>query len=448
MGGYKNHALAELIAESGRTRAAIARQVVHMGQTEHGVRFCYDYRSIGRWLQGAVPEPPAPDVLAMVFRRLLNRQITVQDLGFDHGDMTQRSLIFPTSPAISVDAATELWRATVERRRFLQGSTFASIFAVEAAIDWRDLPDSAPLTKTGGTLQVTTADVARLHQAYGEFARLDHLHGGGYALNWLQQYLDAEVTPLLRGRYTDPVGRDLFQAAATLTDMAGWMAMDAGSQGLAQRNYTQAAALARHAGDTAYSAYTIGNLATQALLVGQARTAVRLARTARNGGGRAVTATLAARILTTEARAHALGGDKHETYRALRLADQAMAQANPSDDPNWLGTFSPAHYAGSVMHALRDLGDYGAAERHAVAAMNLPSANIRTRALHAVLHASVLTGHGDLDGAVEIAAKARRAAHDLKSQRLNLRLRELHDRLAAHRGQRVVADYLEGSNTL
>ncbi|GAA0827801.1 hypothetical protein ACFQVD_36250 [Streptosporangium amethystogenes subsp. fukuiense] len=49
-----NHELDALIVECGLSHAALARQVVHLGATEHGLRLAYDYRSVGRWLRGAV----------------------------------------------------------------------------------------------------------------------------------------------------------------------------------------------------------------------------------------------------------------------------------------------------------------------------------------------------------------------------------------------------------
>lgn len=438
-----NHELDALIKESGLAHAALARQIARLGGAEFGLRLAYDYRSVGRWLGGAVPEPPVPALLATVLTRLLGRTVTVHQLGFDRGDMIRRSLIVPISPAVTVETVTELWRASVERRRFLQGSSFVTALAIEAALDWRDTPARASTERGTGSPTITNADIARLQQARNEFRHLDHIHGGGYALTWLEEYLHAEVAPLLRGRYSDSVGGDLFVIAATLTNMAGWMAMDVGQQGLAQRFYTQAAGLAKHAGDSAYGAYVLGNLATQALFLGQTRTAVRLARTARNAGGRAITPTLTARITVTEARAHALIGDVHETYRALQIADRAMARSNPAHDPDWLGVFTPAHYSGSVMHALRDLGNAEAAAHHAPSAMDLPETNARTRALHAVLHATVLSERGELDGAIELARPIQQASAGIKSRRLDRRLDEFAERLAPHRDSSAVADYLE-----
>jgi hypothetical protein len=94
------------------------------------------------------------------------------------------------------------------------------------------------------------------------------------------------------------------------------------------------------------------------------------------------------------------------------------------------------------MHALRDLGRYEQAASYAADALDLPPQNVRTRALHTVLLASVLTGKGDLDGATETARKVRVTATTIKSTRLDRRLNEFAARLAPHRAASVVADYL------
>ncbi|GAA3759573.1 hypothetical protein GCM10022225_51310 [Plantactinospora mayteni] len=86
----------------------------------------------------------------------------------------------------------------MQRRRFLQ-DVFVTALAVEAALDWRDMPPAASVARAIGTRVVTAADVNRLWQARTEFAQLDHILGGGYALSWLVQHLDTEVAPLLNG---------------------------------------------------------------------------------------------------------------------------------------------------------------------------------------------------------------------------------------------------------
>jgi ATP/maltotriose-dependent transcriptional regulator MalT len=119
-----------------------------------------------------------------------------------------------------------------------------------------------------------------------------------------------------------------------------------------------------------------------------------------------------------------------------------MNRADSARDPEWLSACTRAHFAGSAMHALRDLGRHDQAASYAADALDLPPQNVRTRALHTVLLASALTVKGDLDGATETARKVRAAANAIKSTRLDERLNEFTARLAPHRAASVVADYL------
>jgi hypothetical protein len=442
-GQVLNHELEALLAEAMLSHAALARNVNHLGSICHGLRLAYDYRSVGRWLRGAIPDPPVSELIAAALAHALGRAVESHHLGFAATEQARQSLAFPATATGAVATVTALWKDAMNRRAMLHGSAaFVAALALEAAVDWRFSPASRTLRRDSGEARVTDADVERLHAARRQFRELDHVHGGGHALMTVEHYLHAEVSPLLAGRYSGRVGRDLFQATAMLAELAAWMAMDSGYHGLAQRCYTQAAGLACHAGNSAYGALITEHLATQALFLGHTRTAVRLARTARDGGGRAVPATLSARIAVTEARAHALLGDAHETMRALRDGEQAMDRADPARDPEWLSACTRAHFAGSAMHALRDLGRYDEAARYGADAFDLPAEHVRTRALHTVLFASVLTARGDIDGAVEKAQEARLAAPAIKSARLDERLREFAARLAPHRGVCVVADFL------
>lgn len=436
-----NRDLEALLHETGWSHARLAREVVQAGSVRYGLRLAYDYRAVGRWLRGAVPEPPTPELIAQVLSRALGRSLAPNDLGFCDTLTLTRFLELPSDPAGSVTTTTHLWRTAVDmdRRKFLNAA-FVTACAVEGALDWSMAPAYAQDISHDGPRQVTSVDIDRISDAYTEFGELDHRHGGKYALSWLLDYLDTNVAPMLNGRYTHAIGVELFRKAAALTDMAGWMAMDGSHHKLAQGLYTQAIGLAKQSGDTAFGAYVWSNLATQALLLGKTGTTVRLARTALHGNGHSIPASLTARISVTEARAHALRGDSHETRRAIRHADHAMEQANPNQDPEWLGTWTPAHHAGGVMHALRDLGNPAEAAALARQALDLPPANTRTKALHTCLHATVLAAQGELDAAAATAHTAADTARGLTSARLRKRLHELDEQLAPHNGVNVIAD--------
>jgi hypothetical protein len=439
-----NHELAALIEAAGRSHAALARKVNTAAAGRHGLDLRYDQASVYWWLRGRVPDDPVPGLLAKILSDWLGQPVQIADLGFtDPGGHV--GLVLAATPGQAADSASELWRYVLQRRVFL-GSGFVIAATISAGFDWHftPAPGRTALTRRDGPRAVGLADVERIRQAGTEFETLDTLHGGGHAFTWLADYLNREVSPLLVGRYTAPIGRELFAAASSLTELAGWMAYDHGkSQGLAQRFFIQALSLARQSGDRAYSAHVVSNLATQALFLEHGTEAARLARAARSGAGRAATPTLIARLATVEARGWALAGDRHETREAIRRAEAAMSRSDPAADPPWLATYTPAHHAGSIMHALRDLGTYTEAARHAAAALDLPETNVRTRALHRTLLATVQAGQGDLDAACATATRALTAAASMTSTRLDDRLRDFTRRVRSHRDQPSVRDYTD-----
>jgi hypothetical protein len=444
-----NHELAALIQAAGRSHAALARKVNTAAAGRHGLDLRYDQASVDWWLRGRVPTDPVPGLLAEILSDWLARVVQVADLGFtDPGG--HLGLDLAAAPGQAAASASELWRHVLQRRVFL-GSGFVIAATVGAGFDWHftPVPGPAAIARRNGTRAVGLADVERIRQARDEFETLDRVHGGGHAFTWLADYLDREVTPLLVGRYSAPVGRELFAAASALTELGGWMAYDQGkSQGLAQRFFIQALSLARQSGDRAYSAHVVSNLATQALFLDHGTEAARLARAARSGAGRAATPTLLARLGTVEARGWALAGDQHETQAAIRRAENAMSRSDQTADPSWLATYTPAHHAGSIMHALRDLGAYREAATHADAALDLPEINVRTRALHRTLLATVQAGQGDLDAACATANRALTAAALMTSARLNTRLRDFTRRVRARHDQPAIRDYMEQAAAL
>ncbi|MEW9552116.1 hypothetical protein [Nonomuraea sp. NPDC050783] len=439
-----NHDLAALIAACGRSHGALTRKVNLLAARRHHVELRYDQASVYWWLRGRVPEPPVPGLLSEIFQEWLGRPVAVDDLGFT--DRSRLALTVAAGGEEVAEAVSGLWRQVVQRRG--AGSAFILSAAVGAGFAWHFSPAHCAPSRAEGRRAVSVTDVERLHQARAEFVALDRANGGGHAFAWLVDHLDRAAAPLLAGRYTAVVGRELFAAVASLTELAGWMAFDQHhtyGQGTAQRFFIQALSLARQAGDRAYAAHVLSNLATQTLFLGHGAEAAQLARAARSGAGRACSATLAARLAVVEARGWALAGDRHETRAATRRAGQAMERSDPDGDPAWLATFTPAHYAGSVMHAMRDLGLYREAARQAGLALDLPHANVRTRALHQVLLATVHAGRGDLDTACQAARHALAAYPYLTSARLEARLREINRRLRPYQDVRCVRDYIEQS---
>ncbi|MEH1129600.1 hypothetical protein [Micromonospora sp. CPCC 206061] len=437
-----NHDLEVLMDEAGygQAHAAFARQVNLAARAQGMLR--YDASSVYWWLRGRRPDSAIQIVIAAVLARKIGRTLTVDDLGFGDDDVSL-GLTYPTSRSAGIDTATQLWRLIVRRRDLLATAPFATAAALQTGFAWRYDPAD---TDTGhvGLRRVTTSDVATLRLFADQFADLDRRHGGGsdHTRALLATFLHHQVTPMLHGSYTDTVGRDLMGAAAALVGQLAFMSYDAGEHGAAQRHFTIGLRLAKAADDRLYGAHLLANLATQATYLGHGTEAVRLARAALDGAGRAP-ATVLARLYTAEACAHAVAGDRRACTTALGKAAKAIDRSKHGEGPPWVGYFSPAHYAGTALRCFRDLRLYRQALQRADEALNLHTDNVRTRALHTALLATTHADAGDLDAACLTGTRAVDLADGVESRRVRQRFTELHDRLLPHRRVPKADDLLE-----
>jgi hypothetical protein len=70
-----------------------------------------------------------------------------------------------------------------------------------------------------GRLNVGESDVAAVRATAQMFMQMDFQFGGGHARAALAQYFANDVCPLLEGRITERVGRQLFSAAAEVAQL-------------------------------------------------------------------------------------------------------------------------------------------------------------------------------------------------------------------------------------
>ena len=129
------------------------------------------------------------------------------------------------------------------------------------------------------------ADIDRFRATVDMFVQLDNRFGGGHARTSLIQYLSSDAERLLRGQYTEAVGRALFSATAEATLLAAWMSYDSMPSGtLAQRYFIQALALAQAGEDRLLGASVLDAMSHQATytdIVGRLPTLRVLRRQAR-----------------------------------------------------------------------------------------------------------------------------------------------------------------------
>ncbi|MEV4080627.1 hypothetical protein AB0J43_10115, partial [Nonomuraea fuscirosea] len=208
------------------------------------------------------------------------------------------------------------------------------------------------------------ADLAELHDAAEHARHLDSKYGGGsFGSSLVTTCLRERAVPLLKGTYTDAVGRELFSATAQLGRLAGYAAWDIGDQVRAQRHYIQSLRLARAAGDVPLGGYVLASMSLQAGLNDHVEDAIDMAQGAYERARDHATPRTLAFFKLVEARAHARAARRQGRACTRRVAALALArsetllgQAHPDDgDPVWIDFFTHARLAADATEIHRDL---------------------------------------------------------------------------------------------
>jgi hypothetical protein len=438
-----NRLLQQHLAEAGLSRKGLASRLNDLGSARGLTGMRYDHGSVLRWAGGQRPRDPVPGLLAEIFSLRLGRPVSMEDIGMPRGavplDLGQE---FPHSWEEGVAGVTALWKADVERRRFLLDSTFALGAGSAGIARWLTVPAQDRLS-ANGPRRVGVSDVTAIHEVTRSFSELDNRFGGGSIRGPVVKYLDTAVAPLLRdGSYGEATGRALATAAAELTRLAGWMAYDLEQHGLAQRYLIQALGLARGAGDHGLGGEILAGMSHQALYIGQPRHGLDLARAATMAATRSGIFSLLAEAHVQEAHAFAQLGDGASCAASLHEAEKAFDRRSPQDEPRWIAYFDEAYLAAKSAHCLRDLGDGAAAVRHARRSLRMDGRFVRGRMFNLSLLASALVQQGDLEEACMAAGSAFDLARSLQSVRTRSYVDDLRKRLEPYAGEPQVADLL------
>lgn len=265
-------------------------------------------------------------------------------------------LEFSTSWPRAVEVAAGLWRGDIEKRRLLRNAAFtASAFmmpAMRAMVPLQEHPTGE------GKREVDEPDVETIRRVTSTLRTLDNEFGGGHIRETAVRFLDAEVSPMLHGRFSEPVGRSLFTATAELIQLAGWAAYDAGMHGLAQRYLIQALRFAVTAQNLPLGAEILAAMSHQAAYLRALADSMDLARAAARLATDAGVEAILAETAVLEAHGHALAGDERACAVALDRAEKTLDRADRQRDPQWIGYFDEAYLSARFGHcfaALRKL---------------------------------------------------------------------------------------------
>ncbi|MFE9248666.1 transcriptional regulator [Streptomyces sp. NPDC007088] len=440
-----NERLQALIQEAGCSNAGLARRV-NMCGAEHGLDLRYDKTSVARWLRGQQPRGRAPAVIAEALGRKLGRAVTIDEIGMANGKNLASGVGLQFSPTVlgAIEQVCELWRSDVGRRDFLSGSSVASSALVEPSRDWLISVPDGQVARNGGP-RVGPSDVAAVRAMTEALVGLDHQYGSGHVRPVVVHYLNSVVSGLLSGSYRESVGRELFGAVARLTELAGYMAIDTGQPGLAQRYYIQALRLAQAADDRAYGGYVLAaSMSHLAAQLGNPREISQLARAAQEGARGRATPRARSMFHAAEARGHALLGDRRSAQEAVGRAESELARCAPErdEDPAWIAHFDEAYLADELAHCYRDLGDPVQSARAAGAALaGHPRSRTRRRAIGLVLLATAQVQQREVEEGCRTGLRAAELLGSLRSNRGAEYLDDFRLRLEPYREEAAVREF-------
>jgi len=451
-----NGDLIALMEQAGLSRRELARWVNVMAE-RRGLHLGCSHTSVARWLEGAQPRWPIPELIAEAIGRRLGCELTVADLGLrDRRPPTPDpfdGLIVARTAADVRTAVAELSERDMNRRSFLANTSFGVGAFAAPTLFWstasRAESEPEPLASNGPTT-VREADVQRIHQTVVAFRRLDRAQGGGELRDTVVHHLNGVARTKLAGSYGDQVGRGLFRAVAELTELAGWLSFDSGRHALAQRYHIQALRLAQAADDPAYGAYVLANMACQAVYLGHGWEAVQLARAADQGAGHVLDPRARAIVAAMEARGYAAMGDRRACEKAMGVAERHLDAAGPAaEDPSWCNYFDESELRHEFAHSHRDLGLHDRIHEYAGESLKLRREGASRRcAQDTTFMAAAHLAQGDLDAACDKATDALRIAGTLSSTQCNDFLADFRTRLRPYAKEPIARAFTEEANRI
>ncbi|MFG2683874.1 hypothetical protein [Streptomyces sp. NPDC048392] len=304
---------------------------------------------------------------------------------------------------------------------------------------------TGPESAAGGTPSPGILEGAPHVAALESFRLADRQLGGGHVYRSVVHYLTTVVAPSLFGATeSSEDGEGVFGAAVVLTEMAAWMAHDAGRDDLASGHFDRALRLAKSLTDVTASANVLAGMSHLALQTQQVDVATDLARRglARIAGGPRVPA-LSARLHAMEARTLARRDEGRRAREALDSARDALTLAASLPASPWVAPFDEAALASEAASALLDLGALDAAAEEAARALALRDASrVRSRAFGQVTLARVLLAQERVDAACQVGLEVLTAGQSVTSLRLSSQLALLQSDFDHHRQVPEVRDLL------
>ncbi|MEO3767988.1 hypothetical protein [Streptomyces sp. B5E4] len=451
-----NKELTSWFLRSGWSKGELARQVNRRARQLGAHHLSTDTSRVRRWLDGEQPREPIPRILSDLFSERFGCVVGVDQLGL-HAARPRPAVSgvdLPWNAAETVKHISEFSRSDLmlARRGFLGTSlnVAAGPVLVEPMQRWlaqppapgglrATVPAPAAAVPAGARSYVLSGpELELLETTTAKFRQWDAQCGGGLRRKAVVGQLH-EITDLLQEPHPYEVAERLFRITAELSQLAGWMSYDVGLQPTAQKYFVLALHAAKEAADRPLGAYVLSSMARQMIHLGRADDALELIHLAQYGSRDSATARTQSMLYAMEARAYANLGRPDRCHRAVRMAEDCFADIDPGgSEPDWIRFFSEAELNSENAHSYRDLAyvagrspTYAALARPVMArAVELFAADAERRRSYALNLVGLATVHlleEDPEQCALCAGEALTVARQVRSERVNTRLRKTVD---------------------
>lgn len=447
-----NELLGSWFVRSGWSKGELARQVNRRARQLGANHISTDTSRVRRWLDGENPREPIPRILSELFSERFGCVVSVEDLGLraTRQSPSVSGVDLPWTGPQTVALLSEFSRSDLmlARRGFLGTSLALSAgpSLIEPMQRWLVPSPSAPAPhrtepvaepRRPGRLSKPELDL--LETTTVMFRQWDAQCGGGLRRKAVVGQLH-EVTDLLQEPQPEVTTRKLFQVAAELAELAGWMSYDVGLQPTAQKYFVLALHAAKEAGDKPLGSYVLSSMSRQMIHLGRPDDALELIHLAQYGSRDCASPRTQAMLYAMEARAYANMGQPGKCKRAVRMAEDTFAEADEWDDPDpdWIRFFSEAELYAENSHSYRDLA-YVAGRSPAYASLAEPlmqravelfakdHEHQRSYALNLIGMATVHLLRREPEQSTVLASEAMQVAKKVRSERVNTRIRKTVD---------------------
>lgn len=416
-----NEGLARLLREANWTETQLASAVNKVG-TEVGRPSRYDQSAVSHWLSGTMPRKEARAALLEALSRRLFRPVTHAEAGFPTPEGNG-------SPLGTVEGLLDLGRQDMDpSRRSVLG---AALFSVALTIpDWPDVVGRTEAFAAGRATRIGMGEVQMVEAMTERVSGLDDEFGGRHARPMAASFLVNTVSGYLKAQAPDHVRKAMMSAASDLCYLTGYMAVDEGLHGLAQRYYLKALELAGAADDHLTYCTTLRGMSVQAVDLGHGTHAMRLADAAAAASPQAGP-RMRAFLAGQQAHSAAQLGNRDEALRYMKEAERAMEVAESQSKA--FGSYDPSSLMYHLAQVRHELGDNAGAVESMIESNQLRHSQYRrAKVRHLGLTAERQLAIGHLEAAVKTWDAALDDYPVVQSGRCDERMREMVSVLIPH----------------